>query len=216
MTISFSTFKGDTVFHLMPYYSGLSGSLSRSVERIGSSFGYSKARSVQTYSPYSTPTYSYIVEGKENISVVNDLFDTLRGRWASVWFPSWMEDFKLEEDIDSDETVWSVEYSADFGTMYPIENKTGWYIFIYVNQNEWYARRISGYSVDNTISIDGALGKAYTKERIKFISFLYKGRLDFDVIEWNYKTPTVAECKLAFMETPFEYTSTTTTTTTTA
>jgi len=221
MSISFSTYKGSKIFHLMPYYEGLSGSLSRINERLDSPFGYSKARSVQNYTNYLA-SFLYKFNGKEVISTVNDLFDELKGRWSSVWFPSWTEDFKLTEDIGSTDVTLNVESSDSFGTLYPLINKTGNYVFIYVNNNEWYVRNITNWGADDTIVIDSALGKAYAKERVQFICFLYKGRLDIDTISWKYTVPDVAECELFFSEVPHEYTttttssSTTTTTTTTA
>jgi len=200
---------------MLPYYTNIAGNLERLVEKIDSSFGYTKTRTVQSYTPYNT-SYLYKLHGKDNISAIVDLFDELRGRWDTLWFPSWFEDFKLTADIGSSDTTLHVESSDDFGTLYPIINKTGNYIFIYINDNTWYARRITSWGTDDTIVIDSTLGVGYLKENIKFICFLYKGRLDIDSIEFNYKIPDVVEFELFFKELPFEYTSTSTTTTTTA
>ena len=213
MSITFTTYKGKNVFHIHPYYEGLSGDFSRELETTGSPFGYASVRSVQDYAPFRT-TFTYFVNGRSNIKSIRDLFDNVKGRWGGLWFPSWLEDFKLTADVESYDVLLNVKKAEDFGTMYPVEYKTGWHVFIYVNNNEWYARRIAGYSGD-TITLAQSLGKAYLKENIKFISLLYKGRFDYDTLEFTYITPTLAKFEMVFVETPYEYTTTSTTTSTT-
>jgi hypothetical protein len=209
MSINFTTYRGYKVFHLHPYYTNPSGSLNIKTDRVGSTFGYNYAHTIQSYNEFMA-SFVYRISGLDNISAVIDLFDEVKGRWRGLWFPSWVEDFKLNADIGYSDTSLSVLKADDFETMYPIQNKTGWNIFIYVNQDEWYARRITGQT-GNTISIESALGTSYTKEQVKFICFLYRGRSDFDTLEINFIIPEVAEFQMAFAETPYEYTSTTTT-----
>ncbi len=215
MSISFSTYRGSKVFHLHPYYKDLGGSFNRVSDRVGTPFGYQSIQTVQDYAEFVSSSFVYRATGLEDISAISDLFDEIRGRWKGLWFPSWMSDFKLSADIGASDVVLNVKKSDDFGTMYPVQNKTGWHIFIYVSQSEWYARRITGYGTNNTITINESLGKAHVKERVKFVSFLYKGRFNFDTLEFTFVTPTVVEFPMVFAETPYEYTTTSTTTTTT-
>ena len=214
MSLSFTTYRGDYVFHVMPIWKGIPGKFDRpQTDIIGTPFGYTYSEAIHDFPQYST-NWAYNFVGKEDIWAVNSLFDTLKGNFGNIWFPSWVADFKINGDIGSSDTTIDVTMTEDFDTFYPSARGTGRYLFIYINNNTWFARRVTGYS-PTTITIDSALGVNLSQAQVKFLCFLYMGRLDIQTIEWTYQTPDVASCQLYFIELPNEYTSTSTTSTTT-
>ena len=214
MSLSFSTYRGNYVFHPIPVWNDHPGKIDRpQIGDIGTPFGYTYSQEIYDFPQYSA-NFVYNFVGMEDIWTVNSLFDTLKGAFGNIWFPSWMADFKIDGDIGSSDTTIDITMTEDFDTYYPLARGTGRYVFIYINNSTWFARRITGYS-SSTITIDSSLGTDFSQDQIKFLSFLYMGRLDIQTIEWVYQTPTVATCQLYFIELPNEYTSTSTSTTTT-
>ncbi|RLA02592.1 MAG: hypothetical protein DRQ42_00180 [Gammaproteobacteria bacterium] len=211
MTLSFTDYRYKPVFHVGPIWEESPGKLSRNrTDIIGTTFGYTYSEPLSNFPNYST-NFIYNFVGKEDISVVNGLFDSLKGRIENIWFPSWIADFKINGDIASTDTTIDVLTTENYSVFYPPGRGTGRYLFIYVNDSIWFARRLTGYTATK-INIDSALGRNIPKSQVKFISFLYMGRLDLETIEWMYSSPEVASTKLYFVELPNEYTSTTTTT----
>lgn len=213
MSLVFSTYRNITVFHPCPQWdANINGDILHQFEEIGVPYGYSYSESNQLGTRYSGK-FGYIFKATSDIFSVNAVFDAARGRWGNIWFPSWIEDFRLTSDIGSTSTSLSVETTSDYSTYYSAEPGTGRHIFIFVNNGKWFARKITGYGI-GSLTIDSALGETIKREDVVAVCFLYKGRFDIDEIEWKYKSPDVATCELSFIELPHEYTSTSTTTTT--
>lgn len=214
MTIDFTSYKSIKVFHLMPVWTDIKIGISRGTPgSTGSPFAYYSSEFLEE-NPWYDTNFTYQFSDEEEISEVNDLFDELKGRWGNVWFPDWYNDFKINGDIAADDTTIDVLDTTNFSTFYPSGSGTGRYLFIFVNENTWYIKKITGFDT-TSITIDSALGEAHSKESVRFLCFLYAGRLNVDEIVWEYITPDVARISLDFTELSNEYTTTTTTTTTT-
>jgi len=198
----------------MPVFPDIPGNISRgNYDKSGSPFGYYSAEFLES-NPWFDANFTYQCRDREEISEINDLFDELKGRWGNVWFPSWANDFKIDGDIASDDLTIDVAETEDFSTFYPSSRGTGRHLFVFINENTWYTRKITGFDA-TSITIDSALGANHSQGSVKFLCFLYMGRLDLDEIGWEYITPSVARVGISFTELPNEYTTTTTTTTTT-
>jgi hypothetical protein len=202
--MSFSTYKTFNVFHLFPCWADKPKEwISFDEEVFDNPLGFTYAESYQDYSEYKAANV-YIANGRDKIYEINELFDTLLGRYDKLWFPSWREDVNLLGDISAVAT--SINVSAiDYATFYPATPGTGRYIFIYVNQSTWFCREVISFPGAEWIEIDSALGQAISTSDVKMICFLYLGRFDIDEIEWEYITPTIAKTEIHFIELPKAY-----------
>jgi len=201
--MSFTTFKDKYVFHLFPLWSEpLQDSFAHSIEEFGI-LGLSYADEVENYPRYKG-IYKYICKNKAGAAEINDLFDDRLGRLGAFWFPSFKEDIVLTSNIGASDLNIDVE-DIEYSTFFPATPGTGRYIFIYVNSNKWFARKITGVPSSTSLTMESSLGEAITMARVKMISFLYLGRFDIDEIEWTYVTPDVSITDLYFIELPNEY-----------
>jgi len=201
--MSFSTFKDKYVFHLFPYWTeNPKDSFAHGFEEF-EGFGYTAGEEVETYPRYRT-NLQYIFRTRAKISEVNDLFDNRLGMLGALWFPSFQKDIVLTSDIGSADLNISIE-DIEYSTFYPATPGTGRYIFIYVNSNKWFARKIIGAPSSTLLTMESSLGEAVTMARVKMVSILYLGRFDIDEIEWEYVTPDIATTDLYFIELPNEY-----------
>jgi hypothetical protein len=165
--------------------------------------GYSFAEYVEDY-PRDKEKFTYICQTKAQVGDVNDFFDDKMGRLRSFWYPSWRKDLTITNNIGSSDTTLQI-VDCEYSTFYPATPGTGRYIFIYVNKNKWFVRKIVGVVSPTIITMESSLGEDVALSSIKMCSFLYLGRFDVDEIDWNYITPDVATAELYFIELPHEY-----------
>jgi hypothetical protein len=202
--MSFSTFKGKYVFHLFPYWrSPPAGKVMMSLDEFIPPIGYSFAEYVEDY-PRDKERFTYICKDRTEIGDINAFFDEKLGRLKAIWYPSWRNDLKITNNIGSSDTNIQIE-DCEYATFYPATPGTGRYIFIYVNKNTWYARKITNVVSPTLLTIESSLGADVTLAKLKMCCFLYLGRFDVDEIQWNYVTPEVATTDLYFIELPHEY-----------
>ena len=202
--MSFSTYKTFNVVHLYPYWAEKpKDQLLNPEAHHDNPLGFTYRDSYQTYPQYKA-MHSYACNGRDKIADINDLFDTLLGRYGNLWFPSWRHDIELLADISAVATSINIT-DIDYPDFYPATPGTGRYIFIYVNQTTWFAREVTGFPGAEWMTIDSALGQAVSVAQCEMICFLYLGRFAIDEIEWKYVTPSIAITELHFIETPEEY-----------
>jgi len=202
--MSFSTFKNKYVFHLFPNWkSPPMGKLVMTMDEFAPAVGYSFTEFVEDY-PRDMEKFIYLCRSKTEVGDINDFFDGKFGQLKSFWYPSWRNDLKLTDDIGSGDSTIQIE-DCEYATFYPATPGTGRYIFIYVNKNKWFARKITGAVSETVITMESSLGEDVDLSSIKMCCFLYLGRFDIDEISWNYITPDVASTELYFIELPKEY-----------
>jgi hypothetical protein len=201
--MSFSTFKGKYVFHLFPYWKETpTESISHAIEEWGQ-LGMTVAEEVESY-PRFYANHSYLFRNKTAIGEMNDFFDNHLGRLSAMWFPSFKEDIILTDGIGSGDANLDIQ-DIEYSTFNPVTPGTGRYIFIYVNSNKWFARKITGVPSSTLITMESSLGEALSLSQIKLVSFLYLGRSDIDETDCLYPTPDVGIMQLFFVELPNEY-----------
>jgi len=201
--MSFTTFKDKYVFHLFPYWKEPpKDTISHGIEEFGSR-GLSFAEEIEDY-PRVRINHKYLCRNRAAVAEINDLFDDRLGRLGSLWVPSFNKDIVLTSNIGSGDTNIDIE-DIEYSTFYPALPGTGRYIFIYVNANKWFARKITAVPDSTSLTMESSLGEAVTMAQVKMVSFLYLGRFDIDEIEWSYVAPYVAITDLFFIELPHEY-----------
>ena len=202
--MAFTTFKAKYVFSLFPYWRvEPKDTMSHFVEDY-TGIGYTISEQLEDYPKYET-SHTYAANGLQEISDITDFFDARLGRQGSFWFPSFRKDVVLTNNIGSSDTDISIE-DIEYSTFYPATPGTGRYIFIYVNQSKWFARKITAAPSSTVLTMESSLGELVLLSQIKMVSFLYLGRFNIDEIDWEFHTPTIATVELLFIELPKEYT----------
>lgn len=201
--IDFDTYKGKYVFDKFPYW--IESPEETFIHGIDTfvPLGMSFAEVIETYPRFKTH-FRHICNTKALVSSINDFFDCHLGRLSALWFPSFKKDFVLTADIGATDVTINVE-DTEYDSFYPELPGTGRYIFIYINANKWFARKITGAPTSTSLTLEVSLGEAVTMAKVKMISILYFGRFDIDEIEWTYISPDVAYADLYFIELPNEY-----------
>jgi len=201
--MAFTMYKQKYVFHLFPYWRRTPTDVMSKWTDDFSGMGYSTAEYIEDYPSYRT-THTFLLKNLQEIDEVNSMLDTFLGRLTAFWFPSFRKDIILTSNIGSSATVINIE-EMEYSEFYPATPGSGRYIFIYVNRNKWFARKITGVSGPTVLDIESSLGEQVNMSQIKCVSFLYLGRFDIDEFEWSFHTPEVATIELVFKELPKEY-----------
>jgi len=199
----FGTYRGKHIFTKIPHWSENPQENFYRKDDVFAPIGFSFTEEVVSCSRYKT-MFKYSCHMKSHIAAVNEFFDYHLGQLVSLWFPSSKNDFILTSDIGATDTTLNIE-DVEYNDFYSQLSGTGHHIFIYVNVNTWFARKIVGAPTSTSLLIDEALGVNVLMSQVKMISILYLGRFDMDEIEWTYITPDVASTKLSFVELPEEY-----------
>lgn len=204
--MSYTTFKTKYVLHTFPDYSVEPAPSVYSPNLwLRNPMGIDARSRITDYPKFKVKNkYSFITA--QGISDFNDLFDSVYGRVGSLWVPSWNRDFFLTEAIGSGDNHLHIT-DCDYATYYPSTPGTGRYVFIYVNDANWYARKIDSVFSSTQIIMESSLGVSLSLSQIKYVSILYLMRFEIDEIEWSFITPMVAETEVELIEVPHEYAS---------
>ena len=126
-------------------------------------------------------------------------FDNKRGRWGTLWVPTWNKDVILSDTtISGTQLSFNVE-NNDWHTYYSDNNEygeIGQHIIIWTNLNTFVIRKIIDGS-NTTMTLDGAIGDISDTSKL-YISFLIYSRFDVDEIKFDYITENMAKFKLNF------------------
>lgn len=201
--MSFQTYFGKKVLHKFPYYGE---PLQETYEQQHLFTAYNSVDERSTLETYPSILFKnkYSLVGKEDIWLYNELFDSVKGRWGSLWVPGWKHDIILSDDILPGSITINIE-ASDFITYFPTADITGRFLFIYVGSYKWYVRRVVNWSSLTEIELDKPLSGGLRKNKVKMISFLYLCRFDIEEIEWEFVGRDGADCILDFKELPYEY-----------
>lgn len=155
---------------------------------------------------FETFPYSWTLEGRdEYISFINLLF-ILRGRFTSVWLPTFSADLALTQDTAPGDRILTVEnigFTAGGGPEIGQE-----YVCIFLKDGSSLFRKITASTLSGLqteiIELDEAFYDGLRASDVKRISFMQLCRLDQDRIEINHDTDTkgYATCKATFRGAP--------------
>jgi len=199
----FDTLRGKYIFSKFPYWSWNPQEDFYHKNDAFNPIGLSFDEEIVQYPRYQS-AFRLIYNTKALISLINKFFDYHLGQLTALWFPSFKNDFVLTSDIGASDTILNIE-DIKYDNFYPQTPGTGRYIFIYVNDNTWFVRKVIEAPTSTSLLIDRALEMNISVSQIKTISILYLGRFSIDEIEWTYITPDVAYTTLYFVELPEEY-----------
>lgn len=203
-TISGTTYSGVDVFTYIPIntFSQTFTHPYNTLQFLGKGLSYSCYDDDETH---FDGEYNYIIgnTGTETsnyyIRELFDLFDNKRGRWGTLWVPTWNKDVILSDTtIDAAQVSFNVENNGwhDYYSDNNEYGEIGQHIIIWTNSDSFVIRKIIAGS-NTTMTLDGAIGDISDTSKL-YISFLIYSRFDVDEIKFDYITEDIARFKLNF------------------
>jgi hypothetical protein len=137
---------------------------------------------------------------RSEISDLSTFFNMIKGRFYTIWMPSFQPDIKVIYPFIAIETYLNIE-ETQYSAYWMSSSVVGRHILIEWPDGSYVARKIISEPNGNTIGLDAAVGKACSWAELPYlnISFLYFVRLDQDEISMVYETPEIADCELNFI-----------------
>ena len=175
-------------------------------ELFDSGMGVIVAEPVIDYAEFGQ-TVSFMEQGKAALWRRRQWLHSLKGKQKPFWLPSFKrDDLTLLEDIDSSETVLSVQHIG------PASYLVGQHVMIKTEAGTEYFREITasvdGAANETDITISSSLGVAVAAADVNTFCFMSQVRLDADRIEIKYKTVDIATIVIPAVETSSEFTLT--------
>lgn len=203
-TVSGTTYSGVDVFTRAPI-----NSFEQSFAHPFDTFQYiGKGLSYSWYDSNETEIsgeYEYIIGNAETetsnyyVREMFDLFDSKRGRWGSLWIPTWNKDIVLSDSsVGGADTTFNVENNG-WHTYYSgntTYGELGHHIIVWLDSDTYVIRKITGGS-NTSMTLDGVIGAVSDTSKL-YISFLTYSRFDVDEIKFNYITEDICKFKLDF------------------
>ena len=154
---------------------------------------------------YDIHTYQYTLLNQEMIHNMIRFFRRISGMWKSFYYPTWVNDLQVVEDIKANDNYIIVGWNKI--SQYYVNNRRSKKIVIFTKDWKSYIFDVITYS-DTKIG-DNTYGKVVlskstaidlNKENILMVSYLNLVRLDHDDLQLNYETNVVANTTLTMKE----------------
>lgn len=154
---------------------------------------------------YDTHTYQFILLNQQMIHNMIRFFNRICGKWKAFYYPTWVNDLILIEDIHADENFIITGWNKI--AQYYLNNKRTKKIVVFTKDWQSYIFDVVTYVEEETD--DGTIGKVVlpteamidiSKDNILMISYLNFVRLDSDELQLNYESNVVANTTLVMKE----------------
>lgn len=178
----------------------LQGLLSKTLMQYGGSVGQLW---IDNYEMPKRLKMKFFIDGKTEEKELLDFFETQLGRCGKFWVPTWLNQFTLNANIGSADTIITVA-NHNFSNVYQGYER----LFIYLSNGDIIVRKIAACveSGDNEIlSISSAIGRDITASEILCFGLFILARFDNDKIDLEYVTSTYSKTTLQFYELIREY-----------
>ena len=154
---------------------------------------------------YDIHTYQYILLNQEMIHNMIRFFRRIGGMWKSFYYPTWVNDLQVVEDIKANDNYIIVGWNKI--SQYYVNNRRSKKIVIFTKDWKSYIFDVVTYSDikigDNTygkVVLSKSTAIDLNKENILMVSYLNLVRLDHDDLQLNYETNVVANTTLTMKE----------------
>lgn len=154
---------------------------------------------------YDIHTYQYILLNQEMIHNMIRFFRRIGGMWKSFYYPTWVNDLQVVEDIKANDNYIIVGWNKI--SQYYVNNRRLKKIVIFTKDWKSYIFDVVTYSDikigDNTygkVVLSKSTAIDLNKENILMVSYLNLVRLDHDDLQLNYETNVVANTTLTMKE----------------
>lgn len=154
---------------------------------------------------YDIHTYQYTLLNQEMIHNMIRFFRRISGMWKSFYYPTWVNDLQVVEDITANDNYIIVGWNKI--SQYYVNNRRSKKIVIFTKDWKSYIFDVITYSDikigDNTygkVVLSKSTAIDLNKENILMVSYLNLVRLDHDDLQLNYETNVVANTTLTMKE----------------
>lgn len=144
---------------------------------------------------------AWVVEGRVEHARLRSLLYALRGRMGNVWLPSWDVGLVLAAPVTAISAVITIEWAGYtlFGRLQPTRRD----IRIELHDGTILYRRITGAAeagATETLTLNGALGRAVVPDDVRQISFMQVSELLADGVELLHETDAMGttRCTMKF------------------
>lgn len=153
----------------------------------------------------NTRKFAWLLNGRSAILSFRQFLARCRGQAKTFYVPSWTNDFTVIADIGSGTTTLTVT-DNQFRQVVGV-NTAHDRIMIRMTDGSVFYRQITGVGVagdgvNTLLSIDSALGTAYTKDKVKAVHMLHLCRLGTDKVDIVWKTNSIAQVSTTLMTVP--------------
>lgn len=154
---------------------------------------------------YDIHTYQFILLNQQMIHNMIKFFQRLGGMWKAFYFPSWVNDIELVDDIHADDNFIRTAWNKI--SQYYVNNKRKKKIVVFTKDWTSHIFDISTYTEESLstgnvgrIVLQTNAGVSIPRERVLMISYMNFVRLDSDELQLNYETNVTANTLLTMKE----------------
>lgn len=148
-------------------------------------------------------TYLWTAQGKAQIVALQTWLAARKGQAVPFWLPSFRQDLTLSQDISPSDTIIHIQDIGYAKHMFPGTNARRHLVFFH--SSGWLLRKVTAASAsagEEALTLSAQLSLSFAKAgRLGFLLFC---RLATDEPELVYRTDSVAECSLPYVEIPEE------------
>lgn len=154
---------------------------------------------------FTGQTYRWGVQGRQNYAAIRRLLHLLRGRWRSIWLPTFMQDMTITRTALATDSAFYVKAFGytDFGGAVAGRDT----VMILLRDGTTVYAKITSSAVDGTeevMNLSAPLGVEIGPENVMRISYMALSRLDADQIELDHRADAegLTVCSVTFKSVP--------------
>lgn len=198
-----TTFKGiELVLEEPNRIDDLDKTLVTNLVRLDYSVGVFNA-DIQMLAPRVKWVFSWLLDGRPAIKAFKDWEANKRGKLKPFWVPTWRKDLLVVGKCTSDYMpVANIAYDKMYGM-----NPSRKHLIFFKQDGSYLIKTITSVTTDDVmqyIHVTPSWDADYYASDFKLISFLSLYRIDTDLIEYQWETPTVVTVKTPLIEVPLE------------